>query len=102
MEFLKLAEKRFSVRKYSPVPVEDEKLGIILEAGRLAPTAANIQPVKVVAIRKKEALEKLGKAADIYGAPSLSLCLPTAQKRGHAPLTKCRQRISMLQSLPTI
>ncbi len=42
MEFLKLAEKRFSVRKYSPVPVEDEKLGIILEAGRLAPICTNL------------------------------------------------------------
>lgn len=88
MEFLKLAEKRFSVRKYSPVPVEDEKLGIILEAGRLAPTAANIQPVKVVAIRKKDALKKLGKAADIYGAPLALLVLADRSKAWTRPFDK--------------
>lgn len=69
MDFLKLAEKRCSVRKYLSKPVEDEKLSMILEAGRLAPTAANLQPVKVIAVRSKESLEKLGMAADIYGAP---------------------------------
>lgn len=88
MEFLKLAEKRFSVRKYLPVPVEDEKLGMILEAGRLAPTAANIQPVKVVAIRKKEALEKLGKAADIYGAPLALIVLADRSKAWTRPFDK--------------
>lgn len=88
MEFLKLAEKRFSVRKYLPVPVEDEKLGMILEAGRLAPTAANMQPVKVIVLRKKEALEKLGKAADIYGAPLALLVLADRSKAWTRPFDK--------------
>ena len=43
MEFLKLAEKRYSCKKYSDRMVEEEKLTAILEAGRLAPTAKNLQ-----------------------------------------------------------
>ena len=41
MNFFELIEKRYSVRSYRPDPVEEEKLGMILEAARLAPTAAN-------------------------------------------------------------
>jgi len=35
--------KRHSVRSYKSTPVPEEKLMKILEAGRLAPSAANIQ-----------------------------------------------------------
>ena len=43
-EFLDLAKKRYSVRDYLNKPVEKEKLMYILEAGRVAPSAANLQP----------------------------------------------------------
>lgn len=69
MDFIKLAEQRYSVRKYDERAVEEEKLMSILEAGRIAPTAANLQPVRVIAVRDKENLSKIGKAANIYGAP---------------------------------
>ena len=39
MSFLDLAKKRYSCRKLSAQPVEEEKLQKILEAGNLAPTA---------------------------------------------------------------
>ena len=39
MEFLELAKRRYSVRKFDPRPVEEEKLQKVLEAGRVAPTA---------------------------------------------------------------
>ena len=41
MDFLDIAKKRFSVRSYKKQPVEQEKLDKILEAARVAPTAAN-------------------------------------------------------------
>jgi len=41
MQFSELIEKRYSVRAYKPDPVEDDKLQQVLEAARLAPTAAN-------------------------------------------------------------
>ena len=44
MEFLQLSEARYSLRKFSDRPVEAEKLAAILEAGRNAPTAHNLQP----------------------------------------------------------
>ena len=49
--------------------VEEEKLMKILEAGRVAPTGANAQPQRLIVVREKEGIEKLNKAARIYGAP---------------------------------
>ena len=48
MEFLELAKKRFSVRKFEDKPVEEEKLQKIMEAGRVAPTANNLQDYKTI------------------------------------------------------
>ncbi len=53
MDFLELAKKRYSVRAYKPVPVEDEKLQQVLEAARLAPTACNLQPFQFIVIHTK-------------------------------------------------
>ena len=50
MEFLELVQKRYSVRSYKPDPVDDEKLKHILEVTRLAPTAANRQPIQIIVI----------------------------------------------------
>ena len=50
MEFKELIESRYSVRAYQPTPVEDEKLHQVLEAARLAPTAANRQPFRLIVI----------------------------------------------------
>ncbi|KUO71375.1 MAG: nitroreductase [Clostridia bacterium BRH_c25] len=69
MNFLELAKKRYSVRSYQPRKVEEEKLLRILEAGRVAPTGANRQPHRLIVIREAAGLEKLKKAANVYGAP---------------------------------
>lgn len=69
MDFLSLAKRRYSVRSYLPRSVEPEKLARILEAARVAPTAANRQPVRLLVLQSRESLEKLEKAADIYHAP---------------------------------
>ena len=50
MEFSELIKKRYSVRAYKPDLVEDEVLNQVLEAARLAPTAANRQPFQLVVI----------------------------------------------------
>jgi nitroreductase len=51
MAFLDLVGRRQSVRAYRPDPVPDEILAQVLEAGRLAPTAANRQPFRIIVIR---------------------------------------------------
>ena len=58
MEFVKLSAERYSLRKFSDRPVEAEKLAAVLEAGRNAPTAHNLQPQRIFVLRSPEALEK--------------------------------------------
>ena len=50
MEFSKVIQKRYSVRAYKSDPVEEQKLQQVLEAARLAPTAANRQPFQLIVI----------------------------------------------------
>lgn len=68
MIFIDLAKKRYSVRNYTDKKVEKEKLDKILQAAHAAPTAANLQPVHLIAVESKEGLEKISKGANIYGA----------------------------------
>ena len=69
MNFLDNAKKRYSVRSYKSQKVEQEKLDLSLEAARVAPTAANLQPVRLIVVQEKEGLAKIEKAANIYNAP---------------------------------
>ena len=56
MDFEKLSAERYSLRKFDTRPVEQEKLDLILEAGRNAPTAHNKQPQRIFVFRSPEAL----------------------------------------------
>ena len=69
MDFITIAKTRCSIRSYTDKKVEPEKLEKILEAAHVAPTAANLQPVHLIAVQSGDGLAKIGKAADIYGAP---------------------------------
>jgi len=64
MEFTELIAARYSVRAYTSDSVEHEKLDQVLEAARLAPTAANRQPFQIIVIRTKDREEELQR---IYG-----------------------------------
>ena len=44
MTFQELARARYSVRSFKDEPIKDEEMNLILEAGRVAPTACNNQP----------------------------------------------------------
>jgi nitroreductase len=70
MTFSELVEKRYSVRKYLDKPVEQEKLDKILEAARLAPTAANRQPQRIYVYQSEEAIKKIRSLTRMaYNAP---------------------------------
>lgn len=72
MEFKKVIKDRYSCKKYSNRQVEDEKLAAILEAGRLAPTAKNLQEQHVYVVRSAEGLAKIDAATPCrYGAPTV-------------------------------
>lgn len=61
MNFQALINARYSARAYKPQPVEPEKLDRVLEAARLAPTAANRQPFRVIVIPTKGREKELGR-----------------------------------------
>ena len=70
MEFKEVIKNRFSCRKYSDKEVEPEKLTAILEAGRLAPTAKNLQEQRVYVLQSAAALAKIDSVMPCrYGAP---------------------------------
>ena len=59
MTFQELAHARYSVRSFKDDPIAEEELRLILEAGRVAPTACNNQPQKIYVARSQEARRKL-------------------------------------------
>lgn len=62
MEFYEVIKKRKSVRKYRQDPIPEDVLNRILEAGRIAPSAKNIQPWKFVIIKDPEKKKKVAEA----------------------------------------
>lgn len=72
MEFKSVVKNRYSCKKYSDRQVEKEKLEAILEAGRLAPTAKNLQEQKIYVIQSEEGLQKVDNVTPCrYGAPTV-------------------------------
>lgn len=69
MDFYKVISTRRSIRKYKPVPVEEEKLNRILEAARIAPSACNRQPWHFIVIKDTGAKNNL-KKAQVYLSPN--------------------------------
>ena len=73
MDFAKLAAERYSLRKFSDRPVEAEKLSAVLEAGRNAPTAHNLQPQRIFVLQSSEALEKVDGCTGAHFHPPVML-----------------------------
>ena len=67
--FMRILESRYSCHSFTDYPVPDSKLQMILEAGRLAPSAKNCQPVRIWVVRSEEALARLRTVHPCYGAP---------------------------------
>jgi len=82
MDFYEAVRLRRSIRKYKPDPVEQEKLGRVLEAARLAPSAANRQPWQFIVITDAKRREAMKAAYDrewFWKAPVIiAACLDTA------------------------
>lgn len=70
MEFKDVIRNRFSCRNYSSRAVEPEKLEAVLDAGRLAPTAKNLQEQRIYVLQSAEALAAFDSVVPCrYGAP---------------------------------
>lgn len=82
MEFKDVINNRYSTRRFSQRPVEPEKLDAILEAGRIAPTAGNRQPQRILVVRSEASLEKMHECTPChFEAPIvLVVCYEKLQK----------------------
>lgn len=69
MDFNEVVRNKYSCRKFDGRKVEKEKLNEILEAGRLAPTAKNLQEQIIYVVESEDVLAKIDKATPCrYGA----------------------------------
>ncbi len=63
MKVMEAIAERRSIRSFSGQPVEEEKLLRVLEAGRLAPSARNMQDWKFVVVKDPGLRRRLAEAA---------------------------------------
>lgn len=74
MDFLELAQERYSVRKFDGAPVRKEDMDKILQAGYLAPTACNRQPQRIFVCESAESMAKVRKCTPChFNAPTAIL-----------------------------
>ena len=70
MEFREVVKSRYSCKKFSDRRIEEDKLNAVLEAGRLAPTAKNLQEQHVYVLQSEAVLAKIDELTPCrYGAP---------------------------------
>lgn len=70
MEFTRVVNERYACKKFDSRAVPKEALLEILEAGRVAPTAKNLQEQRIYVLESAEALQKFDQASPCrYGAP---------------------------------
>jgi nitroreductase len=72
-----VVSRRLSVRSYKPDPVPKEVLNRILEAGRLAPSAKNLQPWKFIVVRDpaiRQALVPACRGQSSVGQAPIVIC----------------------------
>lgn len=67
-EFLDFLKGRRSIRNFQDKPVTEEHIEMILEAGRWAPSASNMQPWEFIVVKNREILQKISKTGG-YGLP---------------------------------
>ena len=72
MELKDVVKERYSCKKYDSRQISDEQLAAILEAGRLAPTAKNLQEQRIYVLQSPEALAIVDELTPCrYGAPTV-------------------------------
>ena len=70
MNFNELTLARYSLRKFDPRPIEEEKLRLLLQAAQSAPTAHNNQPQYLLVCKSPDALARVDRCTTMhFGAP---------------------------------
>ena len=87
MTFHELAAARYSVRAYRPDSIEQETLDLILETGRVAPTACNYQPQKIYVVTSEEHRKKLAAVSPCtFDAPVILVVCYDKDREAKIPL----------------
>lgn len=72
MEFTELVSRRYSCKKFDGRAISQEQLNAVLEAGRLAPTAKNLQEQRIYVVQSPENLARIDKVTPCrYGASTV-------------------------------
>jgi len=84
MDFQNLIKQRYSVRDYKPDLIDPQELEKVLEAARLAPTAANRQPIRLIVIHTEGKSEELYRiyARDWFVNAPIVICACGLPKHG--------------------
>jgi nitroreductase len=68
MDFLELAKLRCTTRGFSNRIIKDDNLNRVLSAGRVAPTACNKQPQRIIVVRQPDNIVKIQKAYQTFNS----------------------------------
>jgi nitroreductase len=84
MDVSEAIQKRATIRKWKPIPVEKDKIIKVLESGRRAPSWGNVQPWRFIVVQDKAKIEELAKAAaggqpQVGAAPVVIVCCGVAE-----------------------
>lgn len=64
MEMIEAIKTRRSIRQYKDKPIPKDVLEKLVDVGRFAPTARNVQPWEFIVITSPETLKKIGELAE--------------------------------------
>ena len=82
MDFYELAQKRYSCRKFSDKPVEQEKIDKIIEVANLAPTAVNNQPFVIWNMKSDAAKEAIRQSTKCHFGANTFLVVGASKDLG--------------------
>ena len=68
MNFLELAKSRCTTRGFTEQKIAKDDINAILSAGRVAPTACNQQPQRIIVVQQQENIAKVEKAYKTFGS----------------------------------
>ena len=85
MNILEPILSRRSIRKYRTTPVEEEKITLLLESARLAPSGNNTQPWRFIVVRAEERKQRIVEASHhqtwMLKAPVFIVCVADISTR---------------------
>jgi len=82
MEAYQCIVSKRDTRAYLDKPIEDEKLRKVLQAGRMAGSSKNTQPVRLVVLRERQRREEVAACAQFaqhlpFAAAGIAICAPS-------------------------